>query len=326
LEHSHEPLDLGHEHGKGHGHDHRHDYKRTERKKLITTIIITTVVMIIEIAGGIISKSLALISDAGHMFTHSFALLVSFFAIIYANRKPTSEKSFGFYRVEILAALFNGIGLLVISGFIFWEAYKRILNPKPINVMEMIIIAIIGLAANIASAFILAGSSKESINVKSAFMHMIGDTASSVAIVIGGVIIYFTNFYLIDPIFSILICIAILYWAFTLIRDSIQILMETTPSGFDVKKLENELIKEVSEVQGLHDIHIWQITDSIFNMTAHAVVDNININETSAVLEKINSFLIKKYRIGHLVIQFETQDFHSHNYNFKSNSSHSHTH
>jgi len=307
MEHSHDYIDFKHKHGGNKEHEHKHGYKKTERKKLLITIIITTVVMFVEIAGGIISKSLALISDAGHMFTHSFALLVSFLAIIYAMKKPTLEKSFGFYRVEIIAALLNGIGLLIISGFIFWEAYKRILNPQPINVPEMIIIAVIGLAANIASAFILAGSSKESLNVKSAFFHMIGDTASSVAIVIGGFIIYFTGFYLIDPIFSILICIAILFWAFILIRDSIQILMEATPKGMDVEKLKKELIKEINEVEDVHDIHIWQITDCIYNMTAHVVTDNINIVETSPVLEKINKFLAYKYHIGHSVIQFETR-------------------
>ncbi|MCE5329081.1 cation diffusion facilitator family transporter [bacterium] len=312
MEHSHDYIDLKHGHGKNEERDHKHGYKNTERRKLLITIIITTTVMIVEIAGGIMSKSLALISDAGHMFTHSFALLVSFFAIIYAMKKPTLEKSYGFYRVEILAALFNGIGLLIISGFIFWEAYKRILNPQPINALEMIIIAIIGLAANVASAFILAGSSKESLNVKSAFFHMIGDTASSVAIVIGGVIIYFTDFYLIDPIFSILICIAILYWAFILIRDSVQILMETTPRDMDVEKLKAELIKEIDGVEGVHDIHIWQITDSIYNMTAHVVTDNVNIRETSSILEKINNFLAEKYQIRHSVIQFETDDYSLH--------------
>jgi cobalt-zinc-cadmium efflux system protein len=312
LEHSHDYIDFKHGHGNNKEHEHKHGYKNTERKKLLLTIIITAVVMVVEIVGGIISKSLALISDAGHMFTHSFALLVSFLAIIYAMKKPTLEKSFGFYRVEIIAALLNGIGLLVISGFIFWEAYKRILNPQHINVIEMIIIAIIGLMANIASAFILAGSSKESLNVKSAFFHMIGDTASSVAIVIGAVIIYFTGFYLIDPVFSILICIAILYWAFILIRDSIHILMETTPRGMDVEKLKEELIKEVDKVEDVHDIHIWQITDSIYNMTAHVVTDNVNIQETSSILEKINDFLAEKYQIGHLVIQFETRDYPPH--------------
>lgn len=308
-------YDTEHHHDKEHNHnkDHKHSYKGVERKKLAATIILTAVVMVIEIIGGIISQSLALLSDAGHMFTHVFALLVSFFAIMYATKKPTTEKSFGFYRIEILAALLNGIALIAISGFIFWEAYKRILNPKPINVMEMIIISLIGLAANIVSAFILASAGRKSINIKSAFVHMIGDTASSVAIIIGAIIIYFTGFYMIDPIFSIIICIVILYWAFTLIRDSLQILMETTPRGFDVQKMKNELMEEVHEVREVHDIHIWQITDNIYNMTAHVVTDNIKLNETSSILEKINDFLTEKYRIDHLVIQFETKNYHQDN-------------
>lgn len=292
-----------------------YSYKQVERKRLLITIIITTVVMFIEIAGGIFSKSLALLSDAGHMLTHSFALFVSFIAILYAARKPPVDKSFGFYRVEILAALFNGITLIIISGFILWRAILRIINPHEIDIVEMLIVSLIGLTANLVSAFILHGSSKNSLNIKSAFLHMIGDTASSVAIIIGGIVIYYTNFYLLDPILSVLICIAILYWAFILIRDSMQILMETTPKGVDVKKLETELIKEIDAVKSVHDIHIWQITDNMYYMTAHVVIDDMNIHETSSVLNDINNFLAEKYHIGHLVIQFETHDCPPHKYN-----------
>jgi len=292
-----------------------HSYKQVERKRLLITIIVTTLVMFIEIAGGIFSKSLALLSDAGHMLTHSFALFVSFIAILYAARKPSVDKSFGFYRVEILAALFNGITLIIISGFILWRAILRIINPGDINVTEMIIVSLIGLAANLVSAFILHGSTKNSLNIKSAFLHMISDTASSIAIIIGGIAIYYTNFYLLDPILSILICIAILYWAFFLIRDSIRILMETTPRGVDVKKLEAELIKEIDAVKGVHDVHIWQITDNMYYMTAHVVIDDMNVHETGSVLNDINNFLAKKYHIGHSVIQFETHDCPPHKYN-----------
>ena len=304
-------------------HPHSHSYRNLEKRRLLITIIITVVVMIVEIAGGILSKSLALISDAGHMFTHSFALLVSFFAILLASRKPTPEKSFGFYRVEILAALFNGIALLVVAGFIVWEAIKRIIDPSEIKVMEMIIISIIGLAANIASAAVLSGASKKSINVRSAFIHMIGDTASSVAIVIGAVIIYFTGFYLIDPIFSILICVAILYWAFLLIRDSVRILMETTPKGIDIKKMTEELREKIPELKGLHDIHIWVITDDMNYITAHVVVgQDISISECNPILEKINEILLHNYNIGHSTIQFETMECKPHKYNFRDEHSH----
>lgn len=306
-------------------HPHSHSYRHTEKKKLLITIIITAVVMVVEIIGGILSKSLALISDAGHMFTHSFALLVSFFAIMFAVRKPTQEKSFGFYRAEILAAFFNGIALLVVTGFIVWEAVKRIIDPSEINVMEMIIISIIGLAANIASAVILSGASKKSINVRSAFIHMIGDTASSVAIVIGAVIIYFTDFYLIDPIFSILICIAILYWAFLLIRDSVRILMETTPRGIDIKKMTDDLTSQIPELKNLHDIHVWVITDDMNYITAHAVVgSDIAISQCNPILEKINEILIHHYNIGHSTIQFETTECRPHKYNFRDSHTHSH--
>jgi cobalt-zinc-cadmium efflux system protein len=307
LEHSHNIADNhNHNHHDSH-HDegHKHNYKNVERKRLAATIILTAVVMVVEVIGGILSHSLALLSDSGHMFTHAFALLVSYFAILFASRKATTEKSFGFYRIEILAALFNGIFLIAVSAFIFWEAARRILNPKPVNVIEMLIISVIGLAANVVSAFILSGASKKSINVRSAFLHMVGDTLSSVAIIIGAIIIYYTGFYMIDAIFSIIICVAILYWAIILIRDSLHILMETTPKGINVKKMEDELIAGVREIKEIHDIHIWQITDSIFNMTAHVVLEDMHIKETESILMDINSILLEKYSIGHSVIQFE---------------------
>ena len=268
--------------------------------------------MIGEVVGGILSGSLALLSDAGHMLTHSFALLVSFLAILYACRPPTREKSFGFYRAEIIAALFNGITLLIITGFILWEAYKRIINPVPISETEMIIVAVIGLAVNLATAFLLWKASRSSLNIRSAFIHMIGDTASSVGVVIGAVIIYFTGFYIIDPILSILIAVLILVWSVSLIRDSVRILMESTPKGINTDKLKNELVLNIENVNSLHDIHVWEITTGMYCMTAHIVIDEMNISSTRKILDDINIFLDQKYNIVHPIIQFETEEMAGH--------------
>src|SRR4030042_2414728 len=215
MEHNHPPKNLQHtrqEHDNHPHENHRHDFRSYERKRLLITIILTGTMMVGEVLGGIFTGSLALISDAGHMLTHAFALLVSFLAILYACRPATNDKSFGFYRAEILAALLNGITLLIITGFILWEAYKRILNPRPIAGREMIIIGVIGLLVNIVTALLLWKVSKSSLNVRSAFIHMLGDTGSSVGVVIGAIIIYFTDFYIIDSIFSIVIAILILIW------------------------------------------------------------------------------------------------------------------
>ncbi len=288
------------------GYSHSHQFRSYERKRLLIAIILTGVMMVGEVIGGLVSGSLALLSDAGHMLTHSFALLVSFLAILYACRPATKEKSFGFYRAEILAALFNGVTLIIITGFILWEAYKRILEPRPIDEIEMIVVAVIGLIVNIATAAILWKASRESLNIRSAFVHMIGDTASSVGVVIGAVIIYFTGFYIIDPIFSILIAILILVWAFSLIRDSVRILMESTPKNINVNALKENLINNFSPVKDMHDLHVWEITTGMYCMSAHIIIEDMNVSSTEALLAEINAFLQDKYNIQHPIVQFET--------------------
>jgi len=271
--------------------------------------------MVGEIAGGLISGSLALLSDAGHMFTHAFALLVSLLAILYSSRPATKEKSFGFYRSEILAALFNGFTLIIITGFIVWEAYKRILNPKPVAETEMIIIAVVGLAVNIATALILFKASRESLNIRSAFTHMIGDTASSVGVVIGGVVIYFTGYYIIDPILSIVIAAVILVWAVILIRDSVRILMESTPGSIDVNRLKESIINKFEVIQDMHDLHVWEITTGMHCMTAHLVIVDMHVSKTEELLNEIGEFLEHEYNILHPIIQFETVSSPPHEHN-----------
>ncbi len=319
MEHSHPPKKLTlseqidkemqhahHEHDNHSHENHRHNFRSYERKKLLITIVLTGTMMVAEILGGIFTGSLALISDAGHMLTHAFALLVSFLAILYACRPATKDKSFGFYRAEILAALLNGITLLVITGFILWEAYKRILNPRPIAGMEMMIIGVVGLLVNIATALLLWKASKESLNVRSAFVHMLGDTGSSVGVVIGAVIIYFTGFYIIDPILSIIIAILILIWSFSLIRDSVRILMESTPKNINVGELKAGVISQNAKVKDIHDLHVWEITSNMYCMTAHMVIEDMNVSQTQQLLDDVSQYLLEKYNIQHPIIQFET--------------------
>ncbi|MCL5070259.1 MAG: cation diffusion facilitator family transporter [Actinobacteria bacterium] len=298
-----------------HSHEnHRHDFRPYERKKLLITIILTGIMMIVEILGGIFTGSLALISDAGHMLTHAFALLVSFLAILYACRPATKDKSFGFYRAEILAALLNGITLLIITGFILWEAYKRILNPRPIAGMEMMIIGIIGLLVNIVTALLLWKASRESLNIRSAFIHMLGDTGSSIGVVIGAIIIYFTGFYIIDPILSIIIAILIAVWSISLIRDSVLILMESTPKNINVVELKAGVISQNGNVIDIHDLHVWEITSNMYCMTAHIVIEDMNVSQTQQLLDEINQYLFEKYNIQHPIIQFETGGGFDHEY------------
>ena len=327
------PEGQNHSHSHGHdsagiGHSHASQFRSYERKRLLITIILTAAMMVGEIVGGLLSKSLALLSDAGHMLTHSFSLLVSFLAIRYACRPATKEKSFGFYRAEILAALFNGVTLIIITGFILWEAYKRLLNSVPIATMEMIIISSLGLLVNLATAVILWKASRESLNIRSAFLHMIGDTASSIGVVIGAVIIYFTGFYIIDPILSILIALLILNWAFGLIRDSVRILMESTPRHINVNNLKESLIRTFPMVKDMHDLHVWEITTGMYCMSAHLVVNDMSVSSTGPLLVQINDFLQDHYNIQHPIIQFETMDNfeHEHSFSLDDNKEAKHVH
>lgn len=319
MEHSHPPKKLIssvqadkklqhiHREHDNHSHeDHRHDFRSYERKKLLITIVLTGTMMVAEILGGIFTGSLALISDAGHMLTHTAALLVSFLAILYACRPATKEKSFGFYRAEILAALLNGITLLIITGFILWEAYKRILNPRPVAGMEMMIIGVIGLLVNIVTALLLWKASRESLNIRSAFIHMLGDTGSSIGVVIGAIIIYFTSFYIMDPILSIIIAILILVWSISLIRDSVRILMESTPKNINIGELKSGVIAQNAKVKDIHDLHIWEITSSMYCMTAHIIIEDMDVSQTQQLLDEITQYLSEKYNIQHPIIQFET--------------------
>ncbi|MBM3706018.1 MAG: cation transporter, partial [Actinobacteria bacterium] len=213
---------------------------------------------------------------------------------------------FGFYRAEIIAALFNGITLLIISGFIIWEAYKRILNPVPIAEKEMFIVAAVGLAVNISTALILWKASSKSLNVRSAFIHMLGDTGSSIGVVIGSVVIYFTGYYIIDPIFSVIIAVLILVWSFSLIKDSIRILMESTPREINLNALKVSLLELDPKINDMHDLHVWEITTGMYCMTAHIVIEDMNVSESEKILEKISDFLQEKYNIQHPIIQLET--------------------
>ncbi len=282
------------------------DEGRSLRKtRLRVVIIITAIVMGIEVAGGFLTNSLALLSDAGHMLTHLFALGMSFFAIVLAARPVTKEKTYGFYRAEVVVAFVNGIVLLFIAAFIFYKAIFRIISPQPVAELEMLLVAILGLAANGVGIFLFSGLGRGDINVRSAFLHLIGDTASSGAVVLGGLIIYYTGNFMIDPLISILICILILIWAGRLLAESINILLEATPKDVDIDEMADFIKRRVPGVKVVHDVHVWVITSHMYAMTAHVIVDDIPISKSREILEEINRLMDEKFNISHTNIQFE---------------------
>jgi cobalt-zinc-cadmium efflux system protein len=299
--HFHQPLStLGHFHEHEES-DHAHSHRAVERKRLILTMTLTGSTMVVEIVGGLLTGSLALLSDAGHMFTHFFALLVSFIAIKLAALPTSPKRSFGLYRVEVLAALLNGVTLLFIIAYICYEAVGRMITPAPIKELPMFFVAIVGLLVNLTSAVILLDVGKADLNVRSAFLHMVGDTASSVGIVIGAIVIYFTGWYIIDPLLSVLIAMVILVWSWNLLKDSINILLETAPRHIDIDDVIATIGKEAPEITDVHDVHIWEITSQMYSMTAHLVFrDNCSVSECAAIFRRLEDLLLKEFQISHV--------------------------
>lgn len=282
-----------------------HEYRNVAKNRLAAAMAVTGSVMVLEFAGSIFTGSLALGSDAGHMFTHLFALAISLAAIIIAAKAPSHSRTFGFYRVEVLAALFNSIFLFVVTAYIFYTAVERLLNPQPVAGLEMLIVAVFGLLANGLSILILRSSVRSDLNIRGAFLHMFADAVSSVVIIAGGVIIIFTGWYFIDPLLGIGISVLIFVWAWGLMRDSVNVLLETVPKGMKADEVAAELKQSFPDIREITDIHIWEITSGMYSFTAHVRVAATQCEACREMLEKISKFLDEKYGIEHATIQVE---------------------
>lgn len=290
-------------------HDLEHSETITvplDRRKFYWAMGLTGIVMLFEIAGGVITNSLALLSDAGHMLTHLLALVISFLAIIFSRLPATSEKSFGFYRLEILAALLNGFVLFIVTVWILFEAYHRFIVPEPVATTEMMVIAVIGLVTNLVTAFFLSGTERKDLNTQSVILHLAGDTFASVGVVIGAGVMAYTQWLWVDPLLSVLISILILWWALQLIRDAIDILLEATPKDIDPSRV-IDAVKVLEEVHDMHDVHVWTLTSGMYALSAHVSIQNMPLKETAPLLRKINTLLCEQFKIGHAAIQLEAE-------------------
>ena len=285
--------------------DHLFAYRSVESKRLILSLIITSTVMIVEIIGGLVANSIALISDAGHMFTHCFAIGISLLAIYIARNPPCHHKTFGLYRAEVLAAFINGVFLLLVVVIIIYEAILRILNPQEILSFYMLIVAIIGLTVNISSILILQGSRKSDLNIRSVVSHMFADAISSIGIVIVAITIFYTGWTILDPLVSIAISAIILYWALGILKESTRILLEMAPKGLNVDTISKDLKYNFKEILELYNVHFWTITPKMLIFSAHMLVSeeiDKNSNQDS-LLTEINNYLKDKYRITESTIQ-----------------------
>lgn len=273
--------------------------------KLGIVLCLTAVYMIAEFAGGIITNSLALIADAGHMLGDFAALAMSFFATFVSTRPASAEKTYGYYRAEILVALVNGLLLVGIAVFILKEGVNRFMSPQEVLAPLMIIIATGGLAINLTGMAILHSAIKDNLTVKGAFLHIIGDTLGSIGAITAGIIIYFYKFYYADLIISFVIAVFIIISAVRLIKESANILLEGTPKHLDANEIKQAVLS-VPEVQKVHELHVWSISLQRVALTIHVVSDHPDNNE---VLCKVDRLLRKKFNIQHLTIQIEPPGF-----------------
>ncbi len=285
-----------------HGHTHEHSALK-DKKLLIISFVITFVVMIVEIAGGIYVNSLALISDAIHMFTHAFALGLSLFALIISTKEIDEEKSFGYFRAEVLAAFINGLTIALSVVWIVYEAIIRLLHPEEILASATIMITALGLAVNIITGLILFRANHENINIRAAFLHMLADTVSSAAIILGAIIIYYTQFYILDTILALIVALIIAKWAKGLLRDSVHVLLEGSP--YNTEEIRRAIVKEFEYIVDVHDIHCWEISHSYYYFTCHIILDKKDEELYSRTIVDVSKFLENKFTIAHTTIQIE---------------------
>jgi cobalt-zinc-cadmium efflux system protein len=279
---------------------------RGYQKPLYIALAITSVVMIAEFVGGLLANSLALLSDAAHMLADCLALLLSIVAFRLSARPPTSKTTFGLYRLEIFAAQINGGVLIFLSLFIFYEAYQRLLQPEPIKSLLMMIVAGVGLLANMASALVLHKASKKNLNVKAAFLHIMGDLFSSLGVIVGGIVIYFTGWFIVDPLISFMIGLIILKGAYSVVKETARVLLEAVPKHIKL----NKLIREVEAMEGVkafHDVHVWIITSGLYALSGHVQIQDQRISESTKIMADIKEYLAQRYHIDHTTLQFECE-------------------
>ena len=280
--------------------------ERVNRRPLAIALAITAVFLVAEVIGGLLTNSLALLADAGHMATDVAALALALFAVWLARRPATPERSFGFYRVEILAALTNAATLIAISFYIFWEAYQRLGEPPEVDSGPMLIVAIAGLAANAASAWVLmrGGGHEENLNTRGAFLHVIGDMLGSVGAIAAALIMLATGWYLADPILSAGIGLLILWSSWRLLRESVEVLLEATPAQIDAREVQ-QAVAGVTGVVGVHDLHVWTVTSGLVAMSAH--VEVTGARDWHDVLDDLSNLLRDRFGIVHVTLQPETR-------------------
>ncbi|HUG80027.1 MAG TPA: cation diffusion facilitator family transporter [Bryobacterales bacterium] len=281
-----------------------HSHAHTTGRKLQLSLWATVVFIIIEFAAGIKAQSLALLSDAGHNFTDALALGLAWFAFYVQAKPPSETKTFGYHRAGVLSAFVNALALVVLALWIFYESYERFLNPRVVDEDIMLVVAAAGLVVNVAIMWALHAESRDDINIRGAFMHMLGDALGSVGIIVGSIVITLTGSLWVDPLLSVLIGVLILWSGWDIIRESIHILLEGLPRGMKFDEVCGGL-RSIDGVIDVHDMHIWSLSSNSHALSCHAVIEDIPPSASDAILHRMNHLLADRFAIHHTTIQFE---------------------
>jgi cobalt-zinc-cadmium efflux system protein len=289
-----------------HAHSHIGNPAAQTTKRLAFSLGLTAAFIVIEIIAGIFGNSLALLTDAAHNFTDVIALGLSWYAVKLAMQPAHAGKTYGYHRVGILVALVNSTTLILIALGIFYEAYHRFITPPEVDSTILIGVGTLAFLINAVTAWMVKDGSEHDLNLRSAFLHLMGDVLSTLGAVIAGVVIAFTNWNWLDPFVSVLIGFFILWNAWGILRQSIQILLESTPESIDMDSMVDSLLK-VDGVRGVHDLHVWSINESLQALSAHIVTDDIHVSAGGSIQRDLNEILAHKYNIRHTTLQLECE-------------------
>ena len=287
-----------------HNHHHNHNTSEINGAGLIFVILLNFTITIVQIIGGLYSKSLSLISDALHNFSDGIAIIISYMAIkMYGNEKD-EKRTFGYKRAIILAAFINSSILIVISLFLFKEAFVKFFYPQPINGFVVIWVSLVGLIANVLCVFLLQKGSKDDMNMRSSYLHLLGDALSSVGVLISGIAIYYFKLYWIDPLITVLIAAYVLKECLEITIEALNIFMQNVPGHINLQLVIKD-IENIEDVVGVHHVHIWGLDEKNTHFEAHINVNEMLVSETKIILDKIQNLLREKHEINHITIQFE---------------------
>ncbi|MBG0859812.1 MAG: cation transporter [Bacteroidales bacterium] len=273
--------------------------------RLLLVTLLNLSISVVQVIGGLLSNSLSLLSDALHNLGDAASLFISYLAKRISMNNPDLRKTFGYKRIEILAAFFNGMLLIAICIYLFFEAFKRIIKPESVDISIMLPVAAFGFLINLISMFLLLKRQKENINIRTAFLHLLSDSLSSVAVITGAIVMWLTGIYWVDAVISVAVGIYIIYQAWLVVKETVDILMQSTPLEIDINQVRRS-IEDIDEIENIHHVHVWRLNDSNIHFEAHIMLNrNLTMQEMMICKNRVEKILGMQFRISHITLQFE---------------------